>query len=731
MKTVKPLGRDRQPAGKTANKERSFMRTGSKTARIVAAATAVYVGAFAIVAVRAQTIPRPIVPLSSLTGITVVEPPMLSDFIVDKRAAIVLGKALFWDMQASSDNVLACASCHFHAGADDRVKNQINPDLNHMAGYPTCGNKAPFSATNPPPDPSCVATKFDSVATANKGGPNYTLRTGDFPFHQLSNPADRESNVLYTTNDVVSSAGVYSSTYGSTLSIFEKNTLAPDGVFMVGNVETRRVEPRNTPTVINAALNYRNFWDGRANSVFNGVTPFGPHDKDAGVWVDEWYINSKGVNTERAVKAKVRLLYSSAASQAVGPALSGFEMSSAGRTFADIGHKMLASRPLLYQQVSATDSVLGPYRNAIGFGLNTTYTALIQKAFAPEYWAVPTKVYQASSISKELPLGDTHTQMEANFSLFWGLAIQMYEATLISDDSRFDRYAAGNSGALTDQEKRGLAIFSSERGRCVNCHKGAEFTGASTRMVLGSGVASFGGDGPIEHMQMGDRQSALYDNGFYNIGVVPTLNDLGVGGNDKWGMPLSFTRQLKNQLNKVPDGAPDAWTHSLNPCVFQAVEGCAVVYDRNFRTAVDGSFKAPGLRNVELTGPYFHNGGYATLEQVIDFYSRGGNVRTTSTGDTSAFGRNSSNFDTDVFRIGLTPAEKAELVAFLKSLTDDRVRYERAPFDHPGLIIPNGAVGDNSTVTSINGRAIDQFRNIPAVGAAGLSSPILPFVPKP
>ena len=58
---------------------------------------------------------------------------------------------------------------------------------------------------------------------------------------------------------------------------------------MVGKVETRRVEPRNTPTVINAVFNFRNFWDGRANNVFNGVTPFGPHDEGAKVRVDDWY----------------------------------------------------------------------------------------------------------------------------------------------------------------------------------------------------------------------------------------------------------------------------------------------------------------------------------------------------------------------------------------------------------------------------------------------------------
>src|SRR4051794_15865512 len=66
-------------------------------------------------------------PPPSLKTVTVPEPANLSDFIRDKKAAIALGKALFWDMQVGSDGVVACASCHFHAGADNRSVNQLNP----------------------------------------------------------------------------------------------------------------------------------------------------------------------------------------------------------------------------------------------------------------------------------------------------------------------------------------------------------------------------------------------------------------------------------------------------------------------------------------------------------------------------------------------------------------------------------------------------------------------------
>src|SRR5438445_8796190 len=47
--------------------------------------------------------------------------------IMDQDAAVRLGKALYWDMQTGGDGMIACATCHFHAGADNRVQNTINP----------------------------------------------------------------------------------------------------------------------------------------------------------------------------------------------------------------------------------------------------------------------------------------------------------------------------------------------------------------------------------------------------------------------------------------------------------------------------------------------------------------------------------------------------------------------------------------------------------------------------
>src|SRR5574342_530905 len=75
-----------------------------------------------------------------LNQIAVPQPPNLSQFVKNKQAAIKLGKAFFWDMQAGSDGVQACGTCHFKAGADPRLKNQISPGLNRTPSDTIFGN---------------------------------------------------------------------------------------------------------------------------------------------------------------------------------------------------------------------------------------------------------------------------------------------------------------------------------------------------------------------------------------------------------------------------------------------------------------------------------------------------------------------------------------------------------------------------------------------------------------
>ncbi|HLM59344.1 MAG TPA: FG-GAP-like repeat-containing protein, partial [Pyrinomonadaceae bacterium] len=86
-----------------------------------------------------------------------------------------------------------------------------------------------------------------------------------------------------------------------------------------------------------------------------------------------------------------------------------------------------------------------------------------------------------------------------------------------------------------------------------------------------------------------------------------------------------------------------------------------------------GRFKTPSLRNVELRAPYMHNGRFETLEEVVEFYNRGGDF-------------NAPNKDPRVRPLNLTAQQKADLVAFMKRpMTDPRVRDELPPFDRPQL----------------------------------------------
>lgn len=81
-----------------------------------------------------------------------------------------------------------------------------------------------------------------------------------------------------------------------------------------------------------------------------------------------------------------------------------------------------------------------------------------------------------------------------------------------------------------------------------------------------------------------------------------------------------------------------------------------------------GLFRAQSLRNVEVTAPYMHDGSIATLEQVLDFYAAGG--RHITSGPYAGDGRQHPNKSDLISRIDLNAQDKADLVAFLKTLTD-------------------------------------------------------------
>lgn len=642
---------------------------------------------------------NPLLP-PSLKTVPVPEPVNLAEFVKNKAAAIALGKALFWDAQVGSDG-MACASCHYHAGADDRRKNQLNPGPADADGY------AHFDLTY-----SQSLMQYQSPPIYLSPAPNSTLTADDFPLHRLIDGYDRNSLVVFDSNDIVGSQGVFQRKLLNISSSGKEKCSSVPGPFQVGNIAVRQVTGRNAPSVINAIYNYRNFWDGRASNRFNGINPFGdrrpfnPNSTD----------NIMAINSKKGdlIPVRVQLDDASLASQAVGPALSSGEMTCSGMQFRYLGRKLLASKPLPSQKVDPTDSVLGKYAaNGLGLKDGNNYAKLIADAFQPKYWSSQNKI-------------NGFSQMEHNFSLFWGLAIQLYEATLVSNDSPYDRYQEDPyNKPLTDQQINGMNLFAG-KGKCMSCHRGAEFTAASKSHVT---------EGFVERMRQGDAGIALYDTGFYNIGVRPTSEDVGLGGKDGYGNALSFTRQAKSLADYVSD--PIALT--LDPIRvdswnFQLSTGTPVMPDE--REATDGAFKTPSLRNIELTAPYFHNGGYGTLRQVIEFYNRGGD-RTGSIvfGDSTGLDGNPSNLAPDIAgevdldgngiifpTLGLLPSEMEDLEAFLKTLTDDRVSWEKAPFDHPSLPLPSGAKGDTISVTPSPSNpleSVNTMQELPAVGAAG------------
>ena len=848
--------------------------------------------------------------VETISGLDLVDegtPDGANGFIKDEQAAILLGKALFWDMQMGSDEV-ACATCHYHAGADNRSTNQVSPGLNGGNGV------------------------FD-VQNGGKIGPNSKLLGKDFPFHELANPTDRDSIVVFDTDDVASSSGQFASDFNDIVegdAIDACTPVADPMQFHLSNgLHTRQVEPRNTPTIINAAFNDRNFWDGRANNIFNGVDGSGLRNSAARVLE----VQDVGV-----VQVSVAFENSSLASQAVVPPLASFETSCIGRIFPKIGKKLLSVQPLALQKVHPQDSVLGALRNNPR-GLTASYETLIQNAISDRFWDSG-KLFDAAKneIGSGAPANtDEYTLMEANFSLIWGLAIQVFERTQISDDAPFDQWSeadmlAGRQdmpiveghGILGGDEIAGMNLFFEnkigERGLCSTCHQGPTFTTVAfpftveeesgefpeqeqrvERMKMGDGVnitedlfrffvrgegtvggvslagtagsrnlparypAASGGDfsvnscqrevysylmsqdtifipnpgGPFlppievpntatrdalfvvrgcgEWLQItlidggpgadsatieeideivlpppqdsplpinvigvvasgaidGDftlNQPTLYDTAFYNIGVRPTSEDPGIGANDVFGNPLSFTKQWVGSLTGTPtvddfplvlarlhlpfsyfgDAAffpggltgpewpvigffPCAPFPGGNPpgifgaCFIRTEEGKGhEAYPKyptgfgpgvdflqlqainNMNTAVDGAFKVPGLRNVALTGPFFHNGGQGTLDQVLEFYNRGGDFAIENLG----------NLSPNIHPLGLDQGQRDAIVAFLGTLTDDRVRCKQAPFDHPEIILPEG----HQTKNDGTGQAKDKTTIIDAVGAGGVSS---------
>lgn len=157
-------------------------------------------------------------------------------------------------------------------------------------------------------------------------------------------------------------------------------------------------------------------------------------------------------------------------------------------------------------------------------------------------------------------------------------AIAQFERTLITSNSKWDRYLQGQE-QLTQAESKGFEIFFTEKGDCFHCHTTILFT----------------------------------DNIFHNNGLDSLFIDPG-------------RSHITGDLNDL------------------------------------GKFKTPTLRNLEYTAPYMHDGRFKSLEEVIDFYSQG--VKFSATVDPLMKKVHQGG-------IHLTPEEKENLIAFLKTLTDN------------------------------------------------------------
>ncbi len=595
---------------------------------------------------------------------------------------------------------------------------------------------------------------------------SYTLTPEDMPLHKLVDETDRNSAIRTTTNDRISSQGAFGASFTSVKKKGEKCSKTEGDIFHAGNFAARQVEPRNTPTTINAAFFHRNFWDGRANNMFNGVGVFGMRDIQGDP-------NARLVVLEEAGQPQLDYLElenSSLASQAVAPPVSTLEMSCEGKTFADLGRKMLGMTPLGEQTVAPDDSVLGAYRAASGQGLGGyTYADLVKLAFDPKYWAADGRFAITDGSLKSSEAG--YTQIEQNFSMFWGVAIMMYEQTLVSDQSELDSLVASGdlttSGAgCTGTENvdpllvRGCSLFFAGQNRtlpdggkgaqCSACHSGPTFS--ENAFVNGQSFPIFLAVGDI------NGKTGLRDRGFANIGLRPWVSDPMSGGTDPYGNPLAFGRQYKHLLEGNPDAVVDAALADAIAAGNTALFGSSRARPWD-KLEDDGSTKIPGLRNVALTPPYFSWGGYPSLRQMLKTYNRGLNRRDIPldpaaaagsqcvTGDDSGSGPDgdqpwpvqgpdcNTNATGLAVPLGLldcdangvpdpacaelgkdsTNDDLAALEHFLKALTDRRVQCDQAPFDHPSLVIHNG----HTTSSQGHGRAKDISFTMPEVGASG------------
>jgi cytochrome c peroxidase len=189
-------------------------------------------------------------------------------------------------------------------------------------------------------------------------------------------------------------------------------------------------------------------------------------------------------------------------------------------------------------------------------------------------------------------------------------AIASYERSLVSFDSPFDHFVAGDSNAIDAPAKRGWVIFNT-RGRCNKCHAFTDTT---------------------------SRPTTFTDETFHNIGVNIVRHNV-----------VMLARQAE-QLVKRGD------TIAIDQAAIQTRMSALGRFLVTRNDSDIASFKSPGLRNVMITAPYFHDGSAATLWDVVDHYNKGAGLR-------------DPWLDVDIQPLGLHEGDIDDLVALMASLT--------------------------------------------------------------
>jgi cytochrome c peroxidase len=194
-------------------------------------------------------------------------------------------------------------------------------------------------------------------------------------------------------------------------------------------------------------------------------------------------------------------------------------------------------------------------------------------------------------------------------------AIAAYERTLVSFDSPFDHFIAGEAKAISDSAKRGWELFNT-KARCQLCHA----------------------------LTDNQRDAALFmDNDFHNIGIGIIRHRVA---------PLAQQAEHELAHGHPADVDTAAITSEMS------VLGRFLVTRKQSDIA---SFKTPGLRNVLVTGPYFHDGSMQTLWDVLDHYNKGDGI-------TDPW------LDKDMQPLALSESEIDDVVAFLASLTSPQYK---------------------------------------------------------